>query len=127
MQVPTLTGFSTAVRNIGQVENKGMEFALSTRNINGSGAGSFSWTTDLNLSFNRNKVLALGPTGDAIRSGTGVGETNITMIGQPLGSFFGYQQLGIFQTQAELDAYPHFCRQPPRRREICGCERRWQN
>ncbi|WP_332367592.1 TonB-dependent receptor [Spirosoma telluris] len=107
VQVPTLTGFSTAVRNIGQVENKGMEFALSTRNINGSGTG-FTWTTDLNLSFNRNKVLALGPTGDAIRSGTGVGETNITVIGQPLGSFFGYQQLGIFQSQAELDAYPHF-------------------
>ena len=78
VQVPTLTGFSTAVRNIGQVENKGMEFSLSTRNINGAGAGSFSWTTDLNLSFNRNKVLALGPTGDPIRSGTGVGETNIT-------------------------------------------------
>ncbi len=108
VQVPTLTGFSSAVRNIGQVENKGMEFSLSTRNINGSGTGNFTWTTDLNLSFNRNKVLALGPTGDAIRSGTGVGETNITVIGQPLGSFFGYQQLGIFQTQAELDAYPHF-------------------
>jgi TonB-linked SusC/RagA family outer membrane protein len=108
VQVPTLTGFSNAVRNIGQVENKGMEFSLSTRNINGSGAGSFTWTTDLNLSFNRNKVLALGPTGDPIRSGTGVGETNITIIGQPLGSFFGYRQLGIFQSQADLDGYPHF-------------------
>ncbi|MDB5241583.1 MAG: SusC/RagA family TonB-linked outer membrane protein, partial [Spirosoma sp.] len=112
VQVPTLTGFSTAVRNIGQVENKGMEFALSTRNIEGAGTG-FSWTTDLNLSFNRNKVLALGPTGDAIRSGTGVGETNITVIGQPLGSFYGYQQLGIFQNQSELDAYPHFADSRP--------------
>ena len=112
VQVPTLTGFSTAVRNIGQVENKGVEFALSTRNINGAGSG-FTWTTDLNLSFNRNKVLALGPTGDPIRSGTGVGETNITVIGQPLGSFYGYQQLGIFQSQAELDAYPHFADSRP--------------
>ncbi|WP_338875641.1 TonB-dependent receptor [Spirosoma sp. SC4-14] len=108
VQVPTLTGFTSAVRNIGKVENQGMEFALSTRNINGSGAGSFTWSTDLNLSFNRNKVLALGPTGDPIRSGTGVGETNITMIGQPLGSFFGYQQLGVFRDQADLDSYPHF-------------------
>ncbi|SOD99323.1 SusC/RagA family TonB-linked outer membrane protein [Spirosoma fluviale] len=112
VQVPTLTGFSTAVRNIGQVENKGMEFSLSTRNIDGSGTG-FTWNTDLNLSFNQNKVLALGPTGDAIRSGTGVGETNITVIGQPLGSFYGYQQLGIFQNQAELDAYPHFADSRP--------------
>lgn len=109
VQVPTLTGFSSAIRNIGQVENRGMEFGLSTRNI----TGALTWTTDLNLSFNRNKVLRLGPTGDPIRSGTGIGETNITVIGQPLGSFYGYRQLGIFQSQAELDAYPHFADSRP--------------
>jgi hypothetical protein len=59
------------------------------------------------LSFNRNKVLALGPTGDPIRSGSGVGETNITMIGEPIGSFYGYVQTGVFMNQAELDATPH--------------------
>jgi TonB-linked SusC/RagA family outer membrane protein len=104
VQVPTLTGFSSATRNIGKVENKGMEFALTTRNL----TGAFTWSTDFNLSFNRNKVLALGPTGDAIRSGTGVGETNITVIGEPLGSFFGYRQLGVFRDQADLDASPRF-------------------
>lgn len=109
VQVPTLTGFSSATRNIGQVENKGMEFALTTRNLTGARSpGAFTWSTDFNLSFNRNQVLALGPTGDAIRSGTGVGETNITVIGQPLGSFFGYQQLGVFRDQADLDASPRF-------------------
>ena len=109
VQVPTLTGFSSAIRNIGQVENKGMEFGISTRNL----TGALTWTTDLNLSFNRNKVLRLGPTGDPIRSASGIGETNITVIGQPLGSFFGYRQLGIFQTRAELDAYPHFADSRP--------------
>ncbi|GAB2564467.1 SusC/RagA family TonB-linked outer membrane protein [Spirosoma areae] len=109
VQVPTLTGFSSAVRNIGQVENKGMEFGLTTRNV----TGAFTWTTDLNLSFNRNNVLALGPTGDAIRSGSGVGETNITVIGQPLGSFFGYKQLGVFRDQTDLDSYPHFADSRP--------------
>lgn len=103
VQVPTLTGFSTASRNIGKVENKGMEFGLVTRNT----TGNLKWMTDLNISFNRNKVLALGPTGDAIRSGTGVGETNITVIGKPLGNFYGYQQLGVFKDQADLDSYPH--------------------
>ena len=107
VQVPTLTGFTTAVQNIGKVENKGMEFALSSRNIDGAGKG-LTWTTDLNLSFNRNKVLALGPNGDAIINNSGIGSTNITVVGKPLGSFYGYQQLGIFQNQAELDAYPHF-------------------
>lgn len=107
VQVPTLTGFTTAVQNIGKVENKGMEFALSSRNIEGAGKG-LTWTTDLNLSFNRNNVLALGPNGDAVINNSGIGSTNITVVGKPLGNFYGYQQLGIFQNQAELDGYPHF-------------------
>lgn len=103
VNVPTITGFGTAVKNIGKMENKGWEFALNTHNL----TGSFTWDTNLNLSFNRHKVLALGPTGDAIKSGSGIGETNITQIGSPIGSFYGYKQIGIFQNQADLDSYPH--------------------
>jgi TonB-linked SusC/RagA family outer membrane protein len=103
VNVPTLTGFSTAFKNIGEMENKGWEFALNTRNI----TGAFTWNTGINLSFNRNKVLALGPTGDAIKSGSGVGETNITLIGEPIGSFYGYKQIGIFKDDADLNGYPH--------------------
>ncbi|MGV3587503.1 MAG: SusC/RagA family TonB-linked outer membrane protein [Adhaeribacter sp.] len=103
VNVPTVTGFSTAVKNIGKMENKGWEFALNTHNL----TGPFSWDTNLNISFNRNKVLALGPTGDPIKSGSGVGETNITQIGSPIGSFYGYKQIGIFQSQEDLNSYPH--------------------
>jgi hypothetical protein len=109
VQVPTLTGFSAAFRNIGKVENKGMEFSLLTRNL----TGNFTWNTDFNLSFNRNKVLALGPAGDPIRSGTGVDESNITVIGKPLGNIYGYKQLGVFRDQEELDTYPHFATTRP--------------
>jgi TonB-linked SusC/RagA family outer membrane protein len=109
VQVPTLTGFSSTVQNIGKVRNQGMEFGLTTRNL----TGAFTWTTDANLSFNRNEVLALGPTGDPIRSGSGIGETNITQIGQPLGSFFGYKQIGVFRDQTDLDSYPHFADSRP--------------
>lgn len=103
VNVPTITGFSTVVQNIGKMQNRGWEFSVSSRNF----TGAFVWNTSANLSFNRNKVLALGPTGDPIRSGTGVGETNITMIGQPIGSYFGYKQIGIFSNQADLNATPH--------------------
>ena len=103
VNVPTLTGFSTAFKNIGEMENKGWEFGLSTRNL----TGAFLWNTNVNISFNRNKVLALGPTGDAIKSASGVGETNITMIGQPIGSFYGYKQTGVFKDAADLASYPH--------------------
>ena len=39
VNVPTLTGFSTAFKNIGEMENKGWEFALNTRNLTGDLAG----------------------------------------------------------------------------------------
>jgi len=107
--VPTLTGFASYVTNIGRVRNQGMEFALSTRNL----TGAFTWTTEANLSFNRNEVLALGATGDPIRTGSGIGETNLTLIGQPLGNFFGYKQLGVFVDQTDLDSYPHFADSKP--------------
>ncbi|WP_229204290.1 SusC/RagA family TonB-linked outer membrane protein [Dyadobacter alkalitolerans] len=109
VQVPTLTGFSAAFKNIGKVRNKGVEFSLLTRNLR----GTFTWNTDVNFSLNRNKVLALGPAGDPIRSGTGVDESNITVIGKPLGNIYGYQQIGIFQNEAELDTYPHFATTRP--------------
>ncbi|MBL0744712.1 TonB-dependent receptor [Chryseolinea sp. Jin1] len=101
VNVPSVTGFTTAVKNIGEMENKGWEFGLTTHNL----TGALTWTTNGNISFNRNKVLALGPTGDPIYSDSGIGGTNITMIGQPIGNFFGYKQLGIFQTKEEITAY----------------------
>jgi len=102
--VPTLTGYGSSVKNIGSMRNRGMEFSINTNNI----VGSFIWSTNANLSFNRNIVLALGPTGAPIISGTGVGETNITEVGQPIGNFYGYKQIGIFQNQNDLNTYPHF-------------------
>ncbi len=103
VNVPTLTGFGSAFKNIGRMSNKGFEFGLNSYNL----TGEFTWNTGANLSFNRNKVLALGPTGDRILSGSGVGETNVTMIGHPIGSFFGYKQLGIFKDEADLHTNPH--------------------
>jgi TonB-linked SusC/RagA family outer membrane protein len=109
VQVPTLTGFATAAQNIGQMENKGFELAVNTRNV----VGQFTWTTDLNFSINRNKVLTLGPTGDPIRNGTGIGETNITQIGLPIGNLFGYKQIGVFKNLEDLNSYPRFADTQP--------------
>jgi TonB-linked SusC/RagA family outer membrane protein len=103
VNVPTLTGFGSANKNIGRMSNKGFEFGVNSYNL----TGAFTWNTSANLSFNRNKVLALGPTGDPLRNGSGVGETNITMIGHPIGSFFGYKQTGIFRDAADVHANPH--------------------
>ncbi|WP_377732834.1 hypothetical protein, partial [Cupriavidus campinensis] len=90
--------------NVGKVGNKGLELALSTTNVE---LDKFSWTSNLNFSLNRNKVLSLGE-GETERlvgsSSTslfpgGTGFTSILRVGQPIGSFYGYVFDGIYQTQ----------------------------
>ena len=85
--------------NIGKVENKGFEFTLNSHNT----TGALKWETDFNLSFNRNKVLDLGNKTQIL---AGDANSNITLVGKPLGMFYGYDFLGIFQTQAEVDNSP---------------------
>lgn len=99
VNVPDVTGFSTALKNIGEVKNNGWEFTLSTVNLK----KKLEWTTDFNLSTYRNEVLKLGPQGDPIYVGG-----NVTMIGQPIGMFYGFINDGVFKNQAELDKGPIF-------------------
>lgn len=98
VNVPTSSGFSTALQNIGEVKNTGWEFVLNAVNIDSK---AFRWTTDLNFSTYTNKVVRLGPSGDDIISGN-----NITRIGQPIGMFYGFITDGIFKNAAELAAGP---------------------
>lgn len=106
---PSLTGYTSARQNIGKVENKGWEFGLSTRNL----TGKLKWSTDMNISFNRNTVLALGPSGEPIYGNYQISSSHITQVGEPMGNFYGYQIEGIFQNQQEVDAYPKFSDSKP--------------
>jgi TonB-linked SusC/RagA family outer membrane protein len=99
VNIPLVTGFSTALQNIGEVKNSGWEFSMSSVNI----SGKFRWTTDFNFSTFKNEVVKLGPSGDPIIAGD-----NKTMIGQPIGMFYGFLTDGIFKTQAELNNGPIF-------------------
>ncbi len=65
--VVSSTGTASIWGNVGKIHNKGFEFSLSSRNINTS---AFTWTTDVNLTLSRNKVVSLTP--DLDRSGQGV-------------------------------------------------------
>ncbi|WP_194526977.1 TonB-dependent receptor [Zobellia roscoffensis] len=97
--VPATSGFTSALQNLGRIENKGWEFLLGTKNF----TGDFKWSTDFNITFSSNKILELGPEGDAIRAGSDRGQIFLNEIGGELGAFNVYQQIGIFQTQDEVD------------------------
>ncbi len=100
VNIPAITGFYNTLKNIGEVQNTGFELTVSTVNIK---SGDFQWTTDLNVSTYRNKVNRLGPGGDPIYSAA-----NVTMVGKPIGMFYGFLTEGVYLTQAEVDKGPIF-------------------
>lgn len=93
--VPTSSGFANRFTNVGKIQNKGFEFELTTQNL----VGAFKWSTSLNMSFNRNKVVSL-PGGEL--SG-GVGGLNIAREGLPLGSFYGWKMSGVNPQTGMID------------------------
>ena len=99
--LPTSTGFDSATRNIGEIENKGLEFALNTSNIE---TENLSWNTGFNISFNRNEVVDL--VGQELLQGGiagGRGEPSLVREGEPLGTLYGYVFGGV--DPATGDAY----------------------
>ena len=92
--LPATSGVPNAiVTNVGKTENKGIELHLSTINFLGKNRNSFSWTTDLNLFINRGKItqLAGGVLNDP---------TNSRFVGQPIGVFYDWKKVGIWQATA---------------------------
>lgn len=88
--------------NAGQIENKGLEFNLSTVNTEGR---PLVWSTDFNISFNRNKVLRLDYT-DVYYFGrvySNNQDVAIVKEGLPLGSFFGYISDGVNPETGDID------------------------
>ncbi|MDL1974994.1 MAG: TonB-dependent receptor [Deltaproteobacteria bacterium] len=72
------SGWGAILYNVGEMENKGVEFMIKSRNL----TGNFKWTTDLNLGFNRNKVLDVGTASPDALAGTG--DTRV-IAGHPIG------------------------------------------
>lgn len=102
VNVPSSSGFATALMNMGKVQNKGVEAQVSSRNL----VGAFQWTTDFNISTNSNVVKQLGPEGAPILSEGAAGVRHITRVGGEVGAYYGYVHDGIYKTQADLDNAP---------------------
>lgn len=99
-QLVSDTGFRSYSANVGNIENKGLEFALTTINFRNDDNG-FNWETNFNISFNRNLVTKVS---DPSPTGVASGFASRLKVGQPLGAFYGYRVDHIIQTQEELDA-----------------------
>lgn len=88
--------------NVGKANNKGVELSLNWRDKAGQ---NFSYNVGLNASTYRNKMINLGK-GKPITGGSYYsGHATRTEAGKPIGYFYGYKTDGVFQSQAEIDAY----------------------
>ncbi|MBL7818041.1 MAG: TonB-dependent receptor [Saprospiraceae bacterium] len=87
VNVPGTSGFSTQFRNVGKLENKGVEVVLNTNNL----VGDFKWTTTFNFAANRNKITDL--QGQIIEGG--LNNMSRAVEGQPLGVYFTAEYAGV--------------------------------
>ncbi len=111
--VETTSGYTTVLKNIGSVSNKGLELELSGKIINRK---KFNWTSSFNIAKNLNKVENLGgvdyfipaftSTDNLSQVGMGYAVPLIVKVGQPIGSFYGYKFAGVVQTGDDLTKVP---------------------
>ena len=93
---------NTMAFNGGEIENRGWEFAVSSKNL----VGKLTWNTDFNISFNRNKLKSLKLTKvypAAITTDHAHDFVVRNMPGRPLGSFYGYIADGVNKETGELN------------------------
>ncbi|MDL2208297.1 TonB-dependent receptor [Parabacteroides sp. OttesenSCG-928-O15] len=110
-QIPNVSGFGSMIRNVGGMENRGVELALTYKDRK----DDFSYSVSGNVAFVKNEVTNLG-TATSLVAGFAYdyalidfqgafGNIIRSEVGKPYGQFYGYVTDGIFQTQEEIDAY----------------------
>ncbi|BAX79325.1 hypothetical protein ALGA_0938 [Labilibaculum antarcticum] len=89
VNLPSSVGFSEITQNIGEMENKGMEFSIDAHIVKSK---DLNWNTSFQLSRNRNKVLKLSKGADVFPGPVNnlISEFHIIREGLPMSSFYGY-------------------------------------
>ncbi|WP_396633486.1 SusC/RagA family TonB-linked outer membrane protein [Maribacter sp. R86514] len=86
--VSYISGFNSGIVNLGEVQNKGLELEIRTRNVSNE---KFSWNSTLIASTNQNELLSFGDSNNALIEDTyGRNSQWINRIGEPISSFWGY-------------------------------------
>ena len=101
--VPMSSGFTTELRNIGEVSNKGFEASITVQNK----TTELGWAVTGNFATNTNEVISLADNVPQIIVGGGTGSAQwITTPGEPIGSYYNPVYDGVFMNQEQVDALP---------------------
>lgn len=109
LAAPAQTGYNFLTRNVGSMNNKGWEFAL---NYNGNGSRDFTYRIGLTLTTVKNKLTSITSGTDFVTNFGGLtlngfqgwDEYTRSYVGRPVGEFFGYKAIGIYQSQQQINA-----------------------
>jgi len=99
--IPTSSGFSNMLQNIGEVQNQGVEFSLNGHIIDND---NFKWNLGGNLTKNNNKVVSLYNNVESVILGDDQGVARYLKVGLPLNGVWTRKSAGIIKTQEEANA-----------------------
>ena len=91
VNLPPSNGAGSTLKNLGKTKGSGLEISLTSINI--QGRNGFSWTTDFNFFFNREKIIQLTTPAEKNNKGNG------WFVGQPLSVIYDYKMIGIWQLE----------------------------
>lgn len=101
--VPGTSGFTSSLQNIGELRNEGFEFLLATNHQ----LGNLYWDAAFNFSTNQNEILSLAPGQTQFLTNGGLNDPAfIVQVGAPIGSYYGYDIAGIFESQEQFESTP---------------------
>ncbi|HEU4553433.1 MAG TPA: TonB-dependent receptor, partial [Chitinophaga sp.] len=102
VELPRASGFSSIQFNVGKFKFWGHEIGISSRNL----TGALKWNTDFNITINRNRVMQLGTNNTPIGGNAEQADYWRTVVGRPMGQFFGYVFDGVYMNQQEFNSQP---------------------
>ncbi|MFA5229498.1 MAG: SusC/RagA family TonB-linked outer membrane protein, partial [Candidatus Paceibacterota bacterium] len=118
LQLPSYMGtrgnvssaLSAPYGNYGTINNKGFEFTITTNNL----TGGLTWDTQFQMSFNKNKLVALDGTDSGHIEGYGQWSdvVTITRVGEPLYNFYGYKVAGVYKDFDDINNSPKPAKYP---------------
>lgn len=95
--LPTTSGFSSILENVGKTKNKGLEITLSTINVSAARPNGFKWITDWTYFRNKEEIVELA-------GGVNRDIANSWFIGEPTQVYYDYEKIGIWQTKDDAEA-----------------------
>lgn len=96
LPIPAVVGLSPSTQNAGSVENRGWDLSLGWR----ENKGEFSYGINFNASDVINEITDLSGVGPIISG------NSINQLGNPIGSIFGFEMEGLFQSEGEINDAP---------------------